>query len=155
MREKKTFFIPGKTIDSSTLLLLIARSALNLLDLVIDSRLSEDSEIVQLEIDHLIQVLQKNHLLYDKSGEQHYNLISALHKSMRGSDANAALYWLQRMLFAGEDPLYISRRLIRFASEDVGLADNAALQLVSHMKAFRIPIYLSFSSSTFFHPSSC
>jgi replication-associated recombination protein RarA len=134
-----------KTINPSTLLFLIARSALNLLDLVIDSRLSGGSEVVQLEIDHLIQVLQKNHLLYDKSGEQHYNLISALHKSMRGSDENAALYWLQRMLFAGEDPLYISRRLIRFASEDVGLADNAALQLVGHMETFGIPIHPSFS----------
>jgi len=73
------------------------------------------------------QSLQRTHLLYDRAGEEHYNIISALHKSMRGSDANAALYWLGRMLEAGEDPLYIARRLIRFASEDIGLADTNAL----------------------------
>ena len=70
---------------------------------------------------------QKSHLLYDKNGEEHYNIISALHKSMRGSDANAALYWLARMLEAGEDPLYIARRVVRFASEDIGLANSLAL----------------------------
>jgi putative ATPase len=75
--------------------------------------------------------LQKSYL-YDKAGEQHYNIISALHKSMRGSDADAALYWLGRMIESGEDPLYIARRLIRFASEDIGLADpNALVQAVS------------------------
>lgn len=68
-------------------------------------------------------------MLYDKKGEEHYNLISALHKSMRNSDPDAAVYWLARMLEAGEDPLFIARRLIRFASEDIGLADNQALQL--------------------------
>ncbi|MGA2989564.1 MAG: replication-associated recombination protein A [Candidatus Korobacteraceae bacterium] len=73
--------------------------------------------------------LQKRVLLYDKSGEEHYNLISALHKSVRNSDANAALYWLGRMLEAGEDPLYIARRLVRMAVEDIGLADPHALQL--------------------------
>jgi putative ATPase len=67
-------------------------------------------------------------LFYDKDGEEHYNIISALHKSMRGSDANAALYWLARMLEAGEDPLYVARRLVRFASEDVGLANSRALE---------------------------
>ncbi len=71
--------------------------------------------------------LQKKALLYDKSGEEHYNLISALHKSLRGSDPDAALYWLGRMLLAGEDPLYIARRLVRFASEDIGNADPRAL----------------------------
>jgi len=71
--------------------------------------------------------LQHRALLYDKAGEEHYNQISALHKSLRGSDPDAALYWLGRMLEAGEDPLYIVRRLIRFASEDVGLADPQAL----------------------------
>ena len=64
--------------------------------------------------------LQRTHLLYDRAGEEHYNSISALHKSMRGSDANAALYWLARMLCAGEDPLYVARRVVRFASEDIG-----------------------------------
>lgn len=73
------------------------------------------------------EAFQKSHLLYDKDGEEHYNIISALHKSMRGSDANAALYWLARMLEAGEDPLYVARRLVRFASEDIGLANSLAL----------------------------
>ena len=71
----------------------------------------------------------KKSLLYDKNGEEHYNLISALHKSMRNSDPDAAVYWLARMLEAGEDPLYVARRLIRFASEDVGLADPHALEI--------------------------
>jgi putative ATPase len=75
----------------------------------------------------IMQVLQKSHVLYDKTGEEHYNIISALHKSMRGGDADAALYWLARMLEGGEDPLYVARRLVRFASEDVGLANNTAL----------------------------
>lgn len=65
--------------------------------------------------------LQRTHLLYDRAGEEHYNIISALHKSMRGSDANASLYWLARMLCAGEDPLYVARRVVRFASEDIGV----------------------------------
>lgn len=73
------------------------------------------------------EVMARSHLLFDKKGEWHYDVISALHKSMRGGDANAALYWLGRMLEAGEDPLYIARRLIRFASEDVGLANSFAL----------------------------
>jgi putative ATPase len=80
---------------------------------------------------------RKKTFLYDKSGEEHYNLISALHKSLRGSDPDAALYWLGRMIEAGEDPLYIARRMIRFASEDVGMADPQALQVtVSAMEAF-------------------
>ena len=73
--------------------------------------------------------MEKKSLLYDKKGEEHYNLISALHKSMRNSDADASVYWLARMLEAGEDPLYIARRIVRFASEDVGLADPRALEL--------------------------
>jgi putative ATPase len=73
------------------------------------------------------EALQKTHLLYDRAGEEHYNIISALHKSMRGGDADASLYWLGRMLEAGEDPLYVARRLVRFASEDIGLADPQAL----------------------------
>jgi putative ATPase len=85
----------------------------------------------------LEEVLQKKAFLYDKSGEEHYNIISALHKSLRGSDPDAALYWLGRMLEAGEDPLYIARRMIRFASEDVGIADPQALQVaVAAMEAF-------------------
>jgi putative ATPase len=82
--------------------------------------------------------LQEKALLYDKSGEKHYNLISALHKSMRGSDPDAALYWLGRMLEAGEDPLYVARRMVRFASEDIGNADPYALEIaLSAMEAYR------------------
>ncbi|MCX6763745.1 MAG: replication-associated recombination protein A [Candidatus Moranbacteria bacterium] len=81
----------------------------------------------EIKIGDIKEAFQKSQLLYDKDGEEHYNIISALHKSMRGSDADAALYWLARMLEAGEDPLYIARRLIRFASEDVGLANSFAL----------------------------
>lgn len=77
---------------------------------------------------HIKDAFQKSHLLYDKAGDEHYNIISALHKSMRGSDADASIYWLARMLEAGEDPLYIARRLIRFASEDIGLANSKALE---------------------------
>jgi putative ATPase len=81
--------------------------------------------------------MQNKALLYDKSGEEHYNLISAFHKSMRGSDPDAAIYWLARMLEAGEDPLYLARRMVRFASEDVGNADPQALQVaLSAMEAF-------------------
>jgi putative ATPase len=81
----------------------------------------------QVTIALVEQSLQKTHLLYDQGGDEHYNLISALHKSMRGSDPDAALYWAGRMLASGEDPRYVTRRLIRFASEDIGLADPAAL----------------------------
>jgi putative ATPase len=85
----------------------------------------------------LEDAFQKRMLLYDKAGEEHYNLISALHKSMRNSDPDATLYWLGRMLESGEDPLYIARRIVRFASEDVGMADPMALPLaVSAMQAF-------------------
>lgn len=85
---------------------------------------------------HVKEGLQRSHILYDKAGEEHYNCISALHKSMRGSEANAALYWLGRMLEGGEDPLYVARRLVRFASEDIGLADPVALtQAVSTFQA--------------------
>jgi putative ATPase len=84
------------------------------------------------------KALERKALLYDKAGEEHYNLISALHKSLRGSDPDAALYWLSRMLMAGEDPLYIIRRMVRFASEDVGNADPRALSLcMDAMEAFR------------------
>ncbi len=91
-----------------------------------------------IELDDIEQAVQQRALQYDKAGEEHYNLISALHKSMRGSDPDAALYWLARMLMAGEDPLYIARRMVRFASEDIGNADPYALQLtMAAMEAFR------------------
>ncbi len=104
-----------------------ARNALNNLEAVVSmvQNLSEKERDVTLEF--VQEALQKKALLYDKDGEEHYNLISAFHKSLRGSDPDAALYWLGRMLLAGEDPLYIARRMIRFASEDVGMADPQAL----------------------------
>ncbi|RIB23377.1 DNA polymerase III, clamp loader complex, gamma/delta/delta subunit [Gigaspora rosea] len=105
-----------------------ARVALNSLEIALNASCQERRHITKEDIKI---VFQKSHLLYDKDGEEHYNTISALHKSMRGSDANASLYWLGRMLIAGEDPLYIARRLIVFASEDVGLADNNALPLAT------------------------
>ena len=88
----------------------------------------EEVRVRSITADQIKEAFQKSHLLYDKDGEEHYNIISALHKSLRGSDANAALYWLARMLEAGEDPLYVARRLVRFASEDVGLANSRALE---------------------------
>lgn len=105
-----------------------ARSSLNTLEMIVLNADENNGEInVTDELLH--QCISKKSLLYDKSGEEHYNLISALHKSMRNTDPDAALYWLARMLEAGEDPLYIARRLVRFASEDVGIADSHALQL--------------------------
>ncbi|MDO8667974.1 MAG: replication-associated recombination protein A [bacterium] len=85
-------------------------------------------DLREITSDAVKQAFQKSYLFYDKDGEEHYNIISALHKSLRGSDANAAIYWLARMLEAGEDPLYVARRLVRFASEDVGLANSRALE---------------------------
>ena len=106
-----------------------ARTALNTLDMaVLNGEIQPDGSIVVKE-EVLEQCIGKKMLLYDRNGEEHYNLISALHKSMRNSDPDAAIYWLARMLEAGEDPLYIARRLVRFASEDVGIADSKALQV--------------------------
>lgn len=103
------------------------RTALNALELAVQSSEANADGHVCVDEETIKQALQRTHLLYDRTGEEHHNIISALHKSMRGSDANAALYWLGRMLEAGEDPLYIARRLVRFASEDIGLADPQAL----------------------------
>ena len=110
-----------------------ARAALNILEMTVNStdggRGTVNREVVQ-------SVLKRSHMVYDRAGEEHYNIISALHKSMRGSDADAALYWLARMLEAGEDPVYVARRIVRFASEDIGVADPQALvQAVSAMQA--------------------
>ena len=102
------------------------RVALNLLEFAAASAPSVDG-VARVDAAFLKQSIERRALLYDKTGEEHYNLISALHKSMRNSDPDAAVYWLARMLEAGEDPLYIARRLIRFASEDVGNADPQAL----------------------------
>ena len=105
-----------------------ARVALNLLELSIAAAPIVDRRH-HVDAAHVGQAIQRRTFLYDKSGEEHYNLISALHKSMRNSDPDAAVYWLARMVEAGEDPLYIARRLIRFASEDIGNADPLALTL--------------------------
>jgi putative ATPase len=114
-----------------------ARSALNTLEMLVLATPPDERGVRQIKKEDLLEVLQRKAYLYDKSGEEHYNLISALHKSLRGSDPDAALYWLGRMLEAGEDPLYIARRMIRFASEDVGMADPQALQVaVAAMEAF-------------------
>ena len=107
-----------------------ARTALNTLEMaVLNGERTPSGVVVGPEI--LKQCLSKKSLLYDKNGEEHYNLISALHKSMRNSDPDAAIYWLARMLEGGEDPLYIARRLIRFASEDVGMADSRAIEIAT------------------------
>jgi putative ATPase len=112
-----------------------ARSALNLLEFAAGSAPMDPHTCVrQLTLAQLDQSIQRRALLYDKGGEEHYNLISALHKSMRNSDPDAALYWIARMLEAGEDPLYVARRLVRFASEDVGNADPQALVVAIAVK---------------------
>ena len=102
-----------------------ARVALNTLEMCVLSSEKDGQSVLSEDV--LKQVLSDKSLLYDKNGEEHYNIISALHKSMRNSDADAAVYWLARMLEAGEDPLYIARRIVRFASEDIGMADSRAL----------------------------
>ncbi|XP_054237945.1 ATPase WRNIP1 [Indicator indicator] len=116
-----------------------ARTGLNGLQLAVQARLaagkitplnpieSGSADGILITEEHVKEGLQRSHILYDRAGEEHYNCISALHKSMRGSDENASLYWLARMLEGGEDPLYVARRLVRFASEDIGLADPLAL----------------------------
>ncbi len=105
-----------------------ARTALSTLEMVVLNG-DMDGDTVTVTKESVEQSISKKSLLYDKGGEEHYNLISALHKSMRNSDPDAAIYWLARMLEAGEDPLYIARRIVRFASEDVGLADPRALEI--------------------------
>jgi putative ATPase len=122
-------------LDDEALKLLIdqsngdARRVLNALEIA--ANLTRGKIITVREVE---EALQKRILLYDKSGEEHFNLISALHKSLRNSDVDASLYWLARMLYAGEDPLYIARRLVRFASEDIGLADPQALAIALQAK---------------------
>ena len=105
-----------------------ARTALSTLEMVVLNG-DTDGDTVTVTPETLAQCISKKSLLYDKTGEEHYNLISALHKSMRNSDPDAAVYWLARMLEAGEDPLYVARRVTRFASEDVGMADSHALEV--------------------------
>ncbi|MCP4692866.1 MAG: replication-associated recombination protein A, partial [Desulfobacterales bacterium] len=120
-----------------------ARSALNGLEIAVSMFLAGEGDgkggsKKKIELADVEAALQEKALLYDKSGEEHYNLISALHKSLRDSDPDAALYWLGRMLAAGEDPLFVARRMVRFASEDVGNADPRALQVaLNAMESFR------------------
>lgn len=120
-----------------------ARVALNSLEAVSSLVMSRQTagnltSALKISVNDLETALQEKALLYDKSGEEHYNLISALHKSLRGSDPDAALYWLARMLASGEDPFYIARRMVRFASEDIGNADPNALNVsMSAMEAFK------------------
>ena len=111
-----------------------ARTALSTLEMMVlnadySSDPADGHEIITVTTEDFEQCTSRKSLLYDKQGEEHYNLISALHKSMRNSDADAAVYWLARMLESGEDPMYIARRVTRFAAEDVGLADPRALEL--------------------------
>ncbi len=106
-----------------------ARNSLSILEMsILNGKVNDDGSIT-IDKEIIEQITSKKSFLYDKKGEEHYNLISALHKSMRNSDPDAAIYWLARMLESGEDPLYIARRIIRFASEDIGLADSKALTL--------------------------
>lgn len=104
-----------------------ARTALNTLEMAVSNGRMNEEAVLCVEEEILAQCMNRRSLLYDKNGEEHYNLISALHKSMRNSDPDAAVYWMCRMLDGGEDPLYIARRLVRFASEDIGMADSHAL----------------------------
>lgn len=106
-----------------------ARSALSTLEMAVLNGDVDEKGKITVTRETVEQCTQKKSLLYDKTGEEHYNLISALHKSMRNSDPDAAVYWLARMLEAGEDPLYVARRVTRFASEDIGLADPRALEV--------------------------
>ncbi len=105
-----------------------ARTALNSLELAVKAKLGKGKNgEIKISKEDIKEALQKTHLIFDKKGEEFYNLISALHKSMRGSDPNAAIYWLARMLEGGADPLYVARRVLRFASEDIGMANSEAM----------------------------
>ena len=104
-----------------------ARTALNTLEMVVNNSALDEKGIISVSTETIARCMDRRSLLYDKNGEEHYNLISALHKSMRNSDPDAAIYWMYRMIDGGEDPLYIARRMVRFASEDVGMADSNAL----------------------------
>ena len=106
-----------------------ARSALTTLDMIVTNSDENEDASITITKNNIEECITKKTLLYDKNGEEHYNIISALHKSMRNSDPDAAVYWLARMLEAGEDPIYIARRITRFASEDIGLADTNALNV--------------------------
>lgn len=115
-----------------------ARSLLNALEIAVHLAHTDNPRAVTVTREHVERAMQQTHVLYDRDGEEHYNIISALHKSMRGGDADAALYYLARMLEAGEDPLYVARRIVRFAAEDIGMANSFALpQAVAAFDACR------------------
>ncbi|HOW53420.1 MAG TPA: replication-associated recombination protein A [Syntrophorhabdaceae bacterium] len=137
--KKASIAIDAKTIEEIAYLADgDARRALNLLEVCYKMVREGSSEGLVIDHDIVREAYQKKTARYDKTGEMHYDLISALHKSMRGSDADASLYWLARMIEAGEDPLYIMRRIVRFASEDIGNADPYALTLtISATEAFK------------------
>jgi len=126
LEKSQEYFDKKVTADDAALSFIAAvsggdaRMTLNTLEAAALKQNHIDTKVVE-------QVVKRSHLLYDKNGEQHYNIISALHKSLRGNDADAALYYLARMLEAGEDPIYVARRLVRFASEDIGIANSFAL----------------------------
>jgi putative ATPase len=114
-----------------------ARSALNSLEMA--AMMAAEGSAAVISLGNVEKAIQKKALLYDKSGEEHYNLISAFHKSLRGSDPDGAIYWFARMMAAGEEPLYIARRMVRFASEDVGNADPRAITVaMDAMAAYRV-----------------
>ena len=145
LSDERGFGGQSVTIGESALELIAAfangdaRSALSTLEMAVLNGDVDDKGAVTVTDETIEQCTSRKSLLYDKTGEEHYNLISALHKSMRNSDPDAAVYWLARMLEAGEDPIYIARRVTRFASEDVGLADPQALRLsVAAFEACRL-----------------
>ncbi|MDD5438482.1 MAG: replication-associated recombination protein A [Patescibacteria group bacterium] len=131
--QKEAFNLMVKLSDGD------ARAALNLLEMSAQSSAKKEGGSKLVDVDTVKAVLQRSHVRYDKKGEEHYNVISALHKSLRGSDADAALYWMARMLEGGEDPMYVARRLVRFAAEDIGIADpQAMVQAVTAMQAVHL-----------------
>ena len=119
-----------------------ARKALNILEVaatLVFQKTSDNTSVIVITEDHISEAAQKKTLRYDKDGEEHYNLISALHKSLRDSDPDGSIYWFYRMIDSGEDPLYIGRRLIRFASEDIGIADpNALVQAITGRQTYHM-----------------
>ena len=119
-----------------------ARKALNILEVattLVFQKTSDNASVIVITEDHISEAAQKKALRYDKDGEEHYNLISALHKSLRDSDPDGSIYWFYRMIDSGEDPLYIGRRLIRFASEDIGIADpNALVQAITGRQTYHM-----------------
>lgn len=127
-----------------------ARFCLNTLEMAVKSS-PQDVEGIHITDEILSQTLSRKTMMYDKDGEEHYNVISAFHKSIRNSDPDAALYWLARMLEAGENPLYPARRMIRMASEDIGMADSRALEIA--IAAYQAAQFLDARNAT--HLAHC